>query len=170
MNTARLLQKITSWPCVAALCLLILVGTLCVKLWPRTVPFDQCSELYQRYADQPGIDASFVKDFRINDTVAVDATLLCATDAAGWETLRRDFAVPDPPPQVQQYIDEGEDLIASRRIAPSSYSKRPSPDTTAIEVLAYSHHSHTLTVFHAKDLNELHAIYHHNYNESINAK
>ncbi len=39
-------------------------------------PEREVSDLYQRYCHTPGIEASFVKGFRINDTLAIDATLL----------------------------------------------------------------------------------------------
>ena len=58
---------------------------------PRILLPSQCSPLYQRYCYTPGIEASYVKGFRINDTLFVDATLLHATDSASWATLLNDF-------------------------------------------------------------------------------
>lgn len=163
MNIPRLLQRLSSWPCVVALCLLIFVGTLCVKLCPRTVPLRQCSELYQRYAQTPGIDASFIKDFRVNDSVTVDVTLLEARDSAGWATLKHDFAVPDLNAELQQFIDDGEDLIASRKIAKNGQPLKAHDDTANYDVLATSHYAHTLTIFHTNNNNEIYAIFHRNY-------
>ena len=37
------------------------------------------SELYNRYADKEGIEASFIKDYKVNDSVFVDVTVLEAT-------------------------------------------------------------------------------------------
>ena len=72
--------------------LLLLVE--CAALWAyrscsRTLPESQCSEVYRRYAHVPGVEAAFVKGFPINDTVAVDVTLLRATDSAGWAYLMK---------------------------------------------------------------------------------
>ena len=75
------------------LAVVLLGGTLAVKLWPRTVPYEECSELYRRYADAEGINATFIKGFHVNDTVDVDVTLLEATDSAGWEKLISDFNI-----------------------------------------------------------------------------
>ena len=71
MNRTTLRQKLTSWPGVAALCLLIVAGTLSVKLWPRTVPYEQCSDIYKKYAGTHGIEAAF-KQFVHRDGFADD--------------------------------------------------------------------------------------------------
>ena len=63
------------------------------RLWPRPLPPEECSELYRTYKDTPGIDATFIKDFHVNDTVYVNVTLLQATDSAGWEMLISDFMI-----------------------------------------------------------------------------
>ena len=80
--------------CSIAGVVLVAAILLAVRLWPQTLRDDQCSPLYRQYAHVPGIEASFVKGFRINDTLAIDATLLRATDSAGWQRLREDYEVP----------------------------------------------------------------------------
>lgn len=69
--------------------------TLMVKYWPKTLSEEECGPLYRQYAHVPGIEASYVKGFRVNDTLTIDATLLRATDSAGWAQLREDYEVPD---------------------------------------------------------------------------
>ena len=71
--------------------LLAVAIPLLTAYWPRILLPSQCSPLYQRYCHTPGIEASYVKGFRINDTLAIDATLLHATDSASWEQLLNDF-------------------------------------------------------------------------------
>ena len=71
-----------------------LAGAAAYIVWPRTVPFSECSELYQRYADNEHVAASFVRNYRINDTLTLDVTLLQATDSAGWQQLIEDFEIP----------------------------------------------------------------------------
>lgn len=93
MNRTTLRQQLTSWPGVAALCLLIVAGTLSVKLWPRTVPYEQCSDIYKKYAGTDGIEAAFVKDYRINDTLTLPVTLLETKDTNIWENLCKDFGI-----------------------------------------------------------------------------
>ena len=140
---------------------------LAVILWPRTVPVDQCSDLYKHYANVEGIDATFIKDYKVNDTVFVDVTLLEATDSVIWTSLKKDFDVPNPSPNFQQFIDNGEDLIYVKLIPKSTTTDTiltPYPN----DVLAISHLKRTLTVFHIKNKEELNAVRHYNYDKSTN--
>ena len=147
--------------------LAIVLVALAVRLWPRTVPFDQCSDVYKRYAAVDGVVATFIKDYKVNDTVFVDATLLEAKDSAVWVMLKNDFEVPNPGPIAQQFIDNGEDLIGVKLIP-----KSIAVDTTSKEypnnLLAISYLNHTLTIFHIKNDVEKHAVKYHNFDKSTN--
>ena len=151
----------------AIIFLAIVLVALAVRLWPRTVPFDQCSDVYKRYAAVDGVDATFIKDYKVNDTVFVDVTLLEATDSVIWTTLKKDFEVPNPPPDVQQFIDNGEDLIYVK-VIPKSTSTDTILDSYSNNLLAISHLKRTLTVFHIKNKEELNAVRHYNYDKSTN--
>ena len=144
MNTQRLIDKLTSWPVTLTVCLLIVLGTLTVKLWPRTVPFDQCSEIYKKYANVEKVKASFIKDYKVNDSVFVDVTLLEAIDSVGWDILKKDFELPALPPELQQLVDNGEDLVFTKSIPKSEIDKSDFPN----DLLAISHMTHIVTVFH----------------------
>lgn len=150
-----------SWPITLLVCLLIIGGGALILGWPRTVPFEQCSEIYQKYANEEDIKATFIKDYKVNDTVFVDVTLLEATDSVCWNILKKDFEVPALPPELQQLVDNGEDLVFTKMIP------KPKIDTSDFpnDLLAISHLSHTLTVFHIKSDIEKHAVYNHNYKE-----
>ena len=76
------------------LCLLLLGAGAAVILTPRTVPYEQCSDIYRKYAEMDGIEASFIKDYRINDTAFIDATVLEATTDSAWAVLQKDFNIP----------------------------------------------------------------------------
>ena len=70
----------------------LVAEVLLVAAWKGWfAPAPEVSALYMRYVDDPGVEASFAKDFRINDTLAIDATLLRAKDSAAWERLLEDF-------------------------------------------------------------------------------
>ena len=89
--------------------LLLLVE--CAALWAyrscsRTLPESQCSEVYRRYAHVPGVEAAFVKGFPINDTVAVDVTLLRAADSAGWAFMIDAFNIPKESIELAKNIPE----------------------------------------------------------------
>ncbi len=191
MNTQRLIDKLTSWPVTLTVCLLIVLGTLTVKLWPRTVPFEQCSEIYKKYANVEKVKASFIKNFKVNDTVFVDVTLLEATDSMGWATLKKDFEIPNPSPDFQQRIDRGKDLIYTKKIpkvtvADSLKKSHPNVSSQSREDdnlhssrgaenvtygndwLAISHLNHIIIVFHTKNEDEVHAVIFRNFEKSIN--
>ncbi len=82
-----------TWLISALLCLAIVGGAVAYKLWPRTVPLAECSEVYRRYADTPGINAAYIKDYRVNDSVTVCVTLLEALDSSSWDSLKNDFKI-----------------------------------------------------------------------------
>ena len=149
--------------------LAIVLVALAVRLWPRTVPFDRCSDLYKQYANVEGIDATFIKDYKVNDTVFVDVTLLEATDSVSWTTLKKDFDVPDPSPDFQQFIDSGEDLIYVKLI-PKSTTTDTILNSNPNNVLAISHLKRTLTIFHIKNDVEKHAVKYYNFDKSTNPK
>ena len=153
-----------SWLITIFICLLLLCGGGAVLLLPQVVPFDQCSEVYKRYADMNGIDATFIRDYKVNDTVFINVTLLEAKDSAGWEILKNDFEVPNLPAELKQLIDNGTDLVFTKSIPKSKTDTSDSPN----DLLAISHLKHTLTVFHIKEEAVKHAIMRHNYKGIIN--
>ena len=76
------------------MCLLAVALVLVVKYRPRTVPLEECSQIYRDYADDPHVAVAFIKDFRVNDTLTVDVTTLHALDSTGWHSLMLYFGFP----------------------------------------------------------------------------
>ena len=146
-----------SWLITILVCLLILGGGA-VLLLPQVVPFDQCSDVYKRYAKMDGVDATFIKDYKVNDTVFVDVTLLEAIDSTGWDILKKDFEVPNLPLELQQLVDSGKDLVFTKMIS----------EPAASHLLAISYLTKTLTVFHIENDAEKHAVKYHNFDKSTN--
>lgn len=79
------------WTLTLIVLLLIGASGTVVKHWPRTVPYAQCSPIYQRYAAMPGIQAAFIKDYAINDTLSINTTLLESADTAIFTQLKQTF-------------------------------------------------------------------------------
>jgi len=156
-----------SWIITILVCLLLLGGGGTVLLLPQVVPFDQCSDVYKRYAKMDGVDATFIKDYKINDTVFVDVTLLEATDSVGWATLKKDFDIPNPSPDFQQLIDSGKDMIGVKNI-PKSIAVDNTSNEYPNNLLAISYLNHTLTFFHINNDVEKHAVKYHNFDKSTN--
>lgn len=147
-----------SWLITILFCLLLLGGGGAVLLLPQVVPFSQCSDVYKRYAKMDGVDATFIKDYKVNDTVFVDVTLLEAIDSTGWDILKKDFEVPNLPLELQQLVDSGKDLVFTKMIS----------EPAASHLLAISYLTKTLTVFHIENDVEKHAVKYHNFDKSTN--
>ena len=56
------------------LCLLAALLSAAAKMAPHELPASRCGELYQRYAGRPGIEAAYLRDYRLNDSVSVAVT------------------------------------------------------------------------------------------------
>ena len=163
----RPFNKKRFWLIVAILALIEAV-ILCLALqWKYIFPSKEVSDLYTRYENVDGIAASFIKDYKVNDTVYVDVTILEANDSASWVSLKNDFEVPNPSPDFQQFIDNGKDLI-SVKIIPKSTAVDTSSNEYPNNLLAISHMNRTLTVFHIKNKEELNVVRHYNYDKSTN--
>lgn len=166
--SAKTFNKKRFWTVIAIVAVIEVLAIALVQQWRYIFPSHEVSDLYTHYEKVDGIDASFIKDFRVNDSVFIDVTLLEAKDSAGWATLMHDFAVPEPNAELQAFIDNGEDLIFSHILTPDDYPISISKDTILFDILAVSYHSHTLTLFHAKHEREVLSVFHHNNDESSN--
>ena len=74
----------------------LLIELAVLTLWKRPYWFfhsDEVSEYYTRYAGAEGINAAFVKDYRVNDTLRLDVTVLEVTDSAVWEQVCGELGV-----------------------------------------------------------------------------
>ena len=78
---------------ILGLCLLAALLSATAKMVPHELPAGRCGELYRRYAGRPGIEAAYLRDYRLNDSVSVAVTLFRATDSAAWQQLCSDFAI-----------------------------------------------------------------------------
>ena len=195
LSSTRLSEKTFNkkrfWLIVAILAIVEAV-ILCLALqWKYIFPSREVSDLYTRYENVDGVDVSFIKDYKVNDTVFVDVTLLEATDSMGWATLKKDFEIPNPSPVFQQRIDRGKDLIYTKKIPkvtvadslkkshPNVSSKSREDDslhssqgaenvTYGNDCLAISHLNHIIIVFHTRNADETHAVIYRNFDNSTN--
>lgn len=87
---------------------LTLVGVALVVamlLLPRPLPPDKCSDVYRQYKDTPGIKASFIKDYPIDDTTTIDVTMLQAQDTNVWNnTIIKLFHIENPDEYIPRQI------------------------------------------------------------------
>ena len=141
-----------------------LVGVMLLAVaWQNwTNPVQEVSDLYLRYADDPDIEASFVKGFRINDTLAIDATLLRAKDSAGWERLTKELEIPKATERVIIAMEEGWDLIMSYLATKGTASQCPNPDIDNSDAIGVSYLNRTIGVYHIHGIKEYRAILYYN--------
>ena len=127
---------------------LLLAAVALVVYRCHTVPLSQCSEVYRQYHDMPGIQASFVKDKQINDTLRLDITLLEAEDSAGWELLKNDFSVKEIPPELAQLLTV-DNADVTLKLFPKNKPGEPM-DTLFVnnDAAAISRGDQTIIIFH----------------------
>lgn len=108
------------------------------------------SKLYLRYEHADGIKASFIKDYRINDTLTLDVTLLQATDSAGWDSLKSYYEFsPTLSDKDLAALADGHDLL--KTFINVNDNKTNLPDN---EILVASLRDKYICIFHMKNLSE----------------
>lgn len=91
MNIPKNIIRFWGFFCVI---LVVSLGAITVAhRWHHIFPSSEVSELYTKYAGREGMDASFIKNYRVNDTICMDVTLLQAHDTCVWDSLCVDFGI-----------------------------------------------------------------------------
>lgn len=134
------------------LCLLSVSATVAVCYWHRTVPRDRCSDLFLCYADTPGIQAAFIRDMHVDRSVTVAATLLTATDSAGWLRLVSDLDIPENPTLAV------EPATVFLHHPKSDEDLHRYPDAPTTDLLAVSAHLRSVCLFHITSVDQVRAI------------
>lgn len=163
--SAKTFNKKRFWTVIAIVAVIEVLAIALVQQWRYIFPSHEVSEIYTRYENTDGIDASFIKDFRVNDSVFIDVTLLEAKDSAGWVLLCKDFDVPTPPSLFQQLISEGKDLVFSGLI--NKTNTESISDGYTYNLLAISYQSHTLSIFHLHNEEDYLSVLNYNLDSSI---
>ena len=129
-----------------------IVGILAAfKYWLRTVPLDECSPLYRQYAGHEGIEATFVKDYPVDDTTLVDVTLLHATTDSAWLKLCQETFSYNYPDSIKEEILHGK-AVTLRVASEDNIRKTVIPtDTTRCNVVFYSAKTKHLIVFRTEN-------------------
>ncbi len=73
------------------------------------------TELFERYASQPGVKVASVSGFAIDSVSRIDVTLVEAEDDEGWEWMKGEFFIGDLSPQQQASLKEGYDAVLFAR-------------------------------------------------------
>ena len=94
----------TFWTVIALILAMEVATVLVVRYWYNIFPPRDIGVIYKHYADNAHIDASFVKGYRINDTLRIDVTVLAARDSIGFSQMLNDFHI-DTPEQRRMILD-----------------------------------------------------------------
>lgn len=73
------------------------------------------TELYKRYASQPGVKVASVSNFAIDSTSQVDVTVIEAEDDEGWLWMKAEFFIAELSPQQQAGLLQGFDAVLFAR-------------------------------------------------------
>ncbi len=145
----------------------LLIELAAITLWKRWYwffPSHSVSELYTKYAGTEGLNVAFVKDYRVNDTVFVDVTMLEATTDSAWIMLQIDFNVPIIPEEYKHLINNYNSVDCW--LAPKEDYTLPM-DTVPQknDAIVLSRKTQTISIFHLKKETPIYDIFIHKLNE-----
>ena len=147
---------------INSLIFILIVGGMLIYLhFSRTVPWKECSEVYKKYSRVEGVKATYIKDYRLNDTLTVGVTLLEATDSAGWAYLCGEFNIL--PGMIEAAEEDSTTDVWTRKILkghPESPYKKSDANhqegetEPVIEILSLSIRRQEVCIFHTRNNKE----------------
>lgn len=142
-----------------------------LSLLQRPPSTEECGDYYRRYESSEHIRTAFLHNYRVNDTLYLDVTLLQAIDSIGWEVLKKDFEIVEITPEERQAM--GEDVYkrvcrSSVRLSPKSHPGAPVDKSTLSNnlVLGISREQRTVGLFHTNTEDEIHAVNIYKYHKN----
>lgn len=138
---------------IVCLVALLCAGAVAVVKYRHSIWGDvMVSETYSHYVDNTDVEATFVRDFRVNDSVTVDVTLLKAKNDKMWMELKSRFCninIDEVPEQYRDLVLNGDGICVNKY--PANRPDLPVTDTTTadIELAVADNRQHTVYVFHA---------------------
>ena len=141
-----------------------LVGVALVYRYMQyVVPYWQCSEVYKRYHKVEGVQATYIKNYPVNDTLTIGVTLLEATDSAGWEYLKQAFAISTEMVRAAEKIPSFDVWIRQtlKDHPEIRYDENDdsSSDTKEVEIVAISNSKQEICVLHTQNEQERDAVF-----------
>ncbi len=143
---------------VVLLCLLLAGGVVLALIPCSPMPW-QCSKLYWQYRGQEGIEASYVRDYPIDDTTLVDVTLLRATTDSAWVSLGSNtipYCYLENEISSKLYGNNITQWIASRDDI--RFTVVPT-DTTSYNYVLLSAKAKAILVFHTENITQVSLIF-----------
>lgn len=154
MNIPKNIIRFWGFFCVI---LVVSLGAITVAhRWHRIFPSDEVSAIYSRYEHVEGIDVSFVKKFKVNDTVFVDATLIETKDTSLWNKVCLDLQIPS----VEQIPEEFRSVFVSDKTFEYKAEKDSTlgGNTYLWNLMVFSRKNMTICFFHSMNEKQYDAI------------
>ena len=140
-----------------AVCLVAVSLVLVVKCHPRTLPIEECSQIYKDFASNPHVAVAFIKNFPVNDTLRVDVTTLRALDSTGWHSLMLYFGYTEG--MMTDYYESREWIskntvrqFVSFCVDKDEYSKRLPPSDENSRRIIGSYKDLTFCFYHTDNI------------------
>ena len=147
---------------------MLLLGMLACLLCPRVVQLEECSEAYRRYEGLEGIDAAYIKNYRVNDTLTLPVTLLEATTDSGWARLQEGFGIIPYPPEVLAIIDTN---AVETWFAPKDDLSKPMDSIlTNNDIIAVHRNGRKVAIFEIVTEQQINSIFNYNVEHLKNKK
>lgn len=128
------------------------------RTYSHRVVESDLSEVYLHYRDLDNLRASFVKGYRINDTLSLNVTLLEAKDDSAWLMIKNDFDVPIISEEYRDFFDNSNPF--SIWFAPKNNYKLPmDPVMENNDVVVVSYNAKTISIFHVTSKKQYVAIF-----------
>lgn len=148
------------------LAMLAIFGSVYIyRNWCRLFVTPEVSEYYEMYAHKKGYRTTFVQDYRVNDTLTLNATLIEGLDSASWQHLLQDFYVT--PQSVIVPTNTDGPMSKSIRIEPPSKLARICPADKGKSMGCFLWDKKCLVIVHFRDDEQFHAIYVHLFNQLL---
>lgn len=159
-----------SWLITILVCLLLLAGGWIVVSLPNVVPKDNCSDLYRQYAGAEGIKATFVKDYRVNDSLTLDVTILEARDSAGWAGLLKDFDITPLPQEALEFLGLDTNAVTFWKVHKTDFTPVDDPLCTDFYLIVLQECRRTITLFSIENAAQSRAVFTRELTEMGNSK
>ena len=158
------------WLLITGLVALMCAGVaVTVKYCHSIFHGDEVSEIYLKYKDVPGVEATFVKGFLVTDGMRVDITLLRATDTASWIALYGEYCaqvrhIQDVPEQYREVLLFGDGVSFNSH--PAGHPEmRADSSMTDVELAVIYVRFRTVMICHTNTFAQTREIYKYQIND-----
>lgn len=147
------------WGVALLLAAAIAAAVFIARTRPHPLRPEECSGLYRRYMDCPGVEATYVKGYRVGDTLTLSATVLEAATDSGWAVLCDDFKIEPYPPEILAMLDST--ALASKLVRHGTTSEPMDRDNLDNnDFVSISQFNHTVTVFYLESYEQMSTVFH----------